>query len=342
MFQSSVCIVIAAYNAARTVTRAVSSALAQDHVNEVIVVDDASHDGTADAASSADDNTGRLRVLRTETNAGPAKARNLALRHSTSRYFCVLDADDYMLPGRLSRLLNSGAPEWDMLADDMIIVPQEQAEEPISITRGKPPTARPITLETFVRGNISTPGRPRAELGFLKPVISRAFMDRHNLFYDDLRLGEDYAFYVRALSHGARFHVVNACGYVAIERSDSLSARHTAADLKGMADFDAAMLQDAASRLGSNERAALAAHHAATWAKYAHASILERKQEAGYLAALRLLFGKFRPALPYILRETADLKLGAALRHLRIGAKKGSRSARFLIGFPDTQLNNRT
>jgi succinoglycan biosynthesis protein ExoU len=318
--------VIAAYNAARTVARAASSALSQDHVHEVIVVDDASQDSTHEAAHTADDGTGRLRTLRMATNAGPAKARNLALRHSTSRYFCVLDADDYMLPGRMTRLLNSGVDEWDMLADDMIIVPQKQADEPVSITRGKPPAARPITLETFVLGNIPAPGRPRGELGFLKPVISRTFIDRHNLTYDDLRLGEDYAFYVRALSHDARFHVVNACGYVAIERSDSLSARHTAADLKGMADFDAAMLQDAASRLSSDECAALAAHHAATWAKYAHASVLERRREAGYLSALRLLFGEFRPALPYILRQTASLKLDAALKHLRIDAKKDSRS----------------
>lgn len=340
MFQSTVCVVIAAYNASRTVARAVSSALAQDHVHEVIVVDNGSHDGTQEAANSADDGSGRLRVLRIEANVGPAKARNLALRHSTSRYFCVLDSDDYMLPGRMSRLLNSGAPEWDMLADDMIIVPQERAEQPVSITRSKPPTVRPITLEAFVRGNISVPGRPRGELGFLKPVVARAFMDRHNLAYDDLRLGEDYALYVRALSHGARFHVVNACGYVAIERDDSLSALHSAADLKGMADFDTAMLEDAAARLSSAESAALAAHHAATWAKYAHASVLERRRAAGYWSALRLLLNEFRPALPYILRQTAALKLNTALRHLRMGAKNDSRATRFLIGFPDTQLNN--
>jgi succinoglycan biosynthesis protein ExoU len=322
------------------VARAASSALAQDHVREVIVVDDASQDGTQEAANSADDGSGRLRVLRVEDNAGPAKARNLALRHSTSRYFCVLDADDYMLPGRMARLLNSFATEWDMLADDMIIMPQEQADRPVSITRGNPPACRPITLEAFVRGNISSPGRPRGELGFLKPVVSRAFMDRHNLVYDNLRLGEDYAFYVRALSHGAKFLVVNACGYMAIERADSLSAQHSAADLKGMADFDAAMLEDAAARLNSAERAALVDHHTATWAKYAHASVLECRQEAGYRSALRLLLGEFRPALPYILRQTATLKLKTALRRLRMDGKNDIPNARFLIGFPNTQLNN--
>jgi succinoglycan biosynthesis protein ExoU len=240
----------------------------------------------------------------------------------------------------MARLLNSFVTEWDMLADDMIIMPQEQADRPVSITRGNPPACRPITLEAFVRGNIPAPGRPRGELGFLKPVVSRAFMDRHNLVYDDLRLGEDYAFYVRALSHGARFLVMNACGYVAIERADSLSARHSAADLKGMADFDAAILEKAAARLSSAESSALAAHHAATWAKYAHASVLEQRQKAGYWSALSLLLNEFRPALPYILRQTATLKLNTALRHLRTGAKKDSRTARFLIGFPNTQLNN--
>ena len=91
-------------------------------------------------------------------NLGPAAARNLALVHSAAPYFCVLDADDYLLPGRMARLLAGGADGWDMIADDMIILPQDEAAAGLSFTlRHGSGTARTIGLERFVRGNISAP-----------------------------------------------------------------------------------------------------------------------------------------------------------------------------------------
>ena len=65
-------------------------------------------------------------------------------------------------------------------------------------------------------------------MGFLKPIIKREFLQSHALRYDEtLRLGEDYALYTQALIAGARFCVVGARGYVAIQRGTSISARHT-------------------------------------------------------------------------------------------------------------------
>jgi len=332
-----VAVVIAARSAACTIAHAVRSALAQDHVSEVIAVDDASSDATAAAARSGDDGSGRLTVLTAARNLGPAAARNLALVHSAAPYFCVLDADDYLLPGRMARLLDGVADGLDMIADDMIILPQDEATAGLSFTlqRGGD-TARMIDLERFVRGNISRPGRPRGELGFLKPVVSRAFMRRHGLAYDEtLRLGEDYAFYVRALIAGARFKLVSACGYVAVERPDSLSSRHSAADLRRIADFDAAMLAEAPA-LSRGERAALAAHRSATWRKFVYGAALDLKRERGMGAALAMLAAS--PAsLPYVLAETARAKRDALIRRMRPEGRRNN-GLRLLIGLPGAEL----
>src|SRR5690606_5010054 len=75
----SVCVCIAAYNAEDTIARAVDSALRQSHVTEVIVVDDASMDGTVAIARQCDDGSGRLSVIVLERNGGPSGARNRAL-----------------------------------------------------------------------------------------------------------------------------------------------------------------------------------------------------------------------------------------------------------------------
>ena len=61
---SRVCVIIAARNAARTIPAAIASALREPEAAEVVVVDDASTDDTAEVARAADDGSGRLKVMR--------------------------------------------------------------------------------------------------------------------------------------------------------------------------------------------------------------------------------------------------------------------------------------
>ena len=335
---TGICVVIAAHNAEGTVARAVGSALAQDHVREVIVVDDASTDQTAAAARAGDDGSGRLKVLVETSNLGPAGARNRALACSQAAYFCVLDADDYMLPGRMARLIASGgAGEWDMIADDIIILPQ-QGRLTFSLRRGDGAgAARLLDVEGFVLGNISVAGRPRGELGFLKPVVSRAFMRQHALAYDEtIRLGEDYAFYLLALLHGATFRLVSACGYVAVERPDSLSSRHGSDDLTRIAAFDDAVLQGHWD-IQADERRALEKHRDATRNKFIYAAALEKKQADGIGAGLAWLAGK-PSAWPFVLAETLRAKTQGLARRVGLGSAGERPHLRFLIGLPDAQL----
>jgi succinoglycan biosynthesis protein ExoU len=325
-----VCVIIAAFNAERTIARAVRSALAQKFVTEVIVCDDASSDATVAVARDCDDDTGRLSVIALPRNAGPAAARNAALASSRAPLVCLLDSDDYMLPDRISRLIAAGGNDWDFLADDIVIVPEALESELIAL----PPrhTSMTVRLADFVRSNISRPGKPRAELGFMKPLMRREFLERNGLGYDEaLRLGEDYALYVRALIAGAVFKVVSACGYVAIERGTSISSRHSAADLKRIAEFDAACLAPT-SGLSHEERQALKAHLRATLDKYRYRVVLDTKSADGMSAALRTLFG-MPSAWPYIAAETLRAKVKTYAPSLARGrSQDGEGRVRYLIG----------
>lgn len=305
---TGVCVVIAAKDAADSIGRAVGSALAQQAVHEVIVVDDASSDSTAAAARVVDDGSRRLKVIRLEENRGPAAARNRALAVAEAPLVCVLDADDYLLPGRMDRLLAAADGEWDLLADDIVIVPQELQHVGVRLgaAGGQRATIR-IGLEAFVRGNISRPGRPRGELGFLKPLIRRSFLDTYGLRYDEsLRLGEDYALYLRALAAGARFHAVGACGYIAVERGNSISGRHSAADLHALAHFDAVCLTEFSS-LSAGEHGALKAHLRATIDKAVHRDALDIKRTQGVASAL-LYLARHLASLPHVAAETLRAK----------------------------------
>jgi succinoglycan biosynthesis protein ExoU len=332
-----VCVVIAAMNAEASIGRAVASALAQKPVREVIVIDDGSTDGTAAAARAAGDGSERLKVETFPINRGPAAARNRALEIAQSPLVCPLDADDYFLPGRIARLLAATSGDWDLLADDIVIVPQKLRDVDVRLgAEGERRTTVDIGLADFVLGNISRPDRPRGELGFLKPLIKRSFLNAHKLRYDEtLRLGEDYALYVCALAAGARFRVVGACGYIALEREHSLSSSHGAADLKKLALFDARCLSGLV-RLDAKGRAAICAHHAATVDKAVHRVALDLKRERGLLPALLYLAGK--PAsLPHIAAETLRAKwevLGGQLAWRRRQAPRQIR----LVGAVGTVL----
>ncbi len=92
-------VVIAAFNAERTVVSAVRSALSQTAADlEVIVVDDGSTDSTAAVASGIDDP--RVAVVRQE-NRGLAAARNAGIAHARGSYVSFLDSDDLWLPDYL-------------------------------------------------------------------------------------------------------------------------------------------------------------------------------------------------------------------------------------------------
>lgn len=292
----TVCVVIAAYNGERTIARAVASALREPEVCEVVVVDDASSDGTAVRASDADDRSGRLTILRHDSNRGPSAARNLALRSSRADLVAVLDADDFIVPGRFARLLT--IPDWDMIADNIAFVPEPAVPDfAFSQLQDFAPDSRLMSFAEFVGGNIPRPDIARGELGFLKPVIRREILAGAALDYDEtLRLGEDFVFYCRALAAGARFRLVGQCGYVAVERTHSLSGRHRTADLAALAKAHDKLLR--LPGLSPADRQILLRHRAHVLRKLGHRDFLDRKHEgglahalSGYAAKPKMLFG---------------------------------------------------
>jgi succinoglycan biosynthesis protein ExoU len=313
--EPEICVVIAAKDASRTIGRAVRSALRESEVSEVVVGDDGSADGTADAVRSVDDGTGRLRVLRLKANKGPAFARNHAIAHSESPLIAILDADDFFLPGRFARLLEQR--DWDLVADNIVFLDgrHEIAEPDVAEFDAAP---RLLDLVDFVEGNISKRGAPRGETGFLKPMIRRDFLERAGLRYrEDLRLGEDYDFYVRALARGGRYKLIHGCGYGAVVRPDSLSGRHRTADLKRLYEADRAIL--GSERLTGEEAAAIRRHERHVRARYELRNFLDIKAQSGIARAG--IHGLANPgALPAIVSGIALDKYDAfAARHAQPG-----------------------
>lgn len=231
-----IAVVIAAYNAERTLDRAVASALAQSETAEICVVDDASTDATAAVAESWAARDRHVSVIRQAYNQGPSAARNAAIAATDSPWIAILDADDYLQPARFATLMQS-AGAADFIADALLRVREGQTPPPITSAF----TPQSLSLEAFVTGNLGAQ-TGALDLGFLKPVFRRGFLEAHALSYrTDLRLGEDYDLYARALLFGARFLVGGPTGYVSVEREGSLSKDHGETELQALRDCDAGL-----------------------------------------------------------------------------------------------------
>jgi hypothetical protein len=93
------------YNRRTQVMQAIDSVLAQTvPVDEIVVVDDGSTDGSPEAIRSRYGS--RVAVLRQE-NAGVSAARNHGIREAHGEWVALLDSDDLWLPTKIERQLEA-------------------------------------------------------------------------------------------------------------------------------------------------------------------------------------------------------------------------------------------
>lgn len=254
---AEIAVIIPVWNASATLARAVESVLAQQDVRvEAVLVDDCSTDDSVAIARDMAARHPNVIVAEQSANGGPAAARNRAIALSGAPWVTPLDSDDFMRPGRLRALLSHAqAMGCDFVADDLYQVRDTDIEGPVRRLWSDEAigTVR-VTLDDFVAGNISAKHGGRREMGFVKPLIRRAFLEQHDLRYaQDMRLGEDYELYARALLAGARFDLIDPQGYVAVIRAGSLSGHHGARELGALVAADRRLLQSPGLAPGSRE-----------------------------------------------------------------------------------------
>lgn len=103
MQQPLVTIIMPAYNAENTISRAIESVLRQDYSNiELIVVNDGSTDNTKSVCDQFSD--ARIKVI-TQDNKGLSGARNTGLSYSKGEYVTFVDSDDWVESNFISQLL---------------------------------------------------------------------------------------------------------------------------------------------------------------------------------------------------------------------------------------------
>ena len=105
--KDSVSVTLVTYNSGRFIKRCLESVLEQAYPKlEVIVIDNASTDGTADILEQFED---RCRIYFSDQNIGFAAAQNQAISHSESEWIFALNPDVLLMPGFIQSLVDAAA-----------------------------------------------------------------------------------------------------------------------------------------------------------------------------------------------------------------------------------------
>ena len=97
--------VMPVYNEAGTVAEVIKVVLAQRPVQQLVIVDDASKDGTWNILQPLAQNEPRIKLIRHEINQGKGAALRTGLSHATSPIVIIQDADLEYDPEEYCRLL---------------------------------------------------------------------------------------------------------------------------------------------------------------------------------------------------------------------------------------------
>lgn len=120
--QPLVSVTVVTYNSGRFIRRCLDSVLEQRYPNlEVVVIDNASTDGTTDILEPFED---RCRVVYNEENLGFAGAQNQAIGLSKGDWVLTLNPDVMLLPDFVSSLMETAktAPEAGTLCGKLLMV----------------------------------------------------------------------------------------------------------------------------------------------------------------------------------------------------------------------------
>jgi glycosyltransferase involved in cell wall biosynthesis len=232
---SDLTLVLSAYNAELTVGATLRS-LHHDLVRgmRMILVDDASTDGTADVLRAISEAYSGIEVIVLDANKGAGPARNLGLDKVETSFVGLIDADDWVRPGYHGRMLAA------LAADDGLdfVVSHHLRSEGVKRTAHRVPCA-----------NTELPVRPR---NLVLPVFRntmvdyvllpmylfrRDFLDRYAIRYGPTPTAEDRVFNWKAVVLARQMLVLEEYGY--IYRRDNVLSLTRQGDMRQLGFVDA-------------------------------------------------------------------------------------------------------
>jgi len=171
--QYSYTVVIATFNRAHLIGRAIASVIGQNcSTTEIIVVDDCSD---ADIGGLLAREYPGVRYIRQNVNSGPGPARNVGIRAASNEWVIILDDDDILLPNALETIYKKLDIAYPVIN--------------FSTTNGKLPAAYMVIKPgDYYSGRVS---------GDFTPVINKTIFLKENYEYPNVRIGGESLLWIK-------------------------------------------------------------------------------------------------------------------------------------------------
>lgn len=201
-------IIIPVYNASALIRRCLDSILSQKggYTYEVLLVDDGSTDDSVAVIESYQNE--HFKVFR-QRNAGPSKARNMGICEAQGRYITFMDADDYWEDSYIEKTVEFLDRHQECVAVSVVCKniaiggngynPHCYRDE--GTHAGVLGNTDEYTLQPFVLNDFYTYWAQYCHVGTCSTTM-KADVAKKVLMREDLRISEDYEFWLLLASYG--------------------------------------------------------------------------------------------------------------------------------------------
>lgn len=204
-------IVMPAYNAAKYIASSIESVINQSYLNwELIIVNDASTDGTEDIIRRYMDSDSRIHLYTNTVSRKAGDSRNIGISHADGDYLMFLDSDDMYTPDILSHLVKViHEKQYDILIFPFDYIKGEERGCYLpQMETGPLNLADYYVTETCVLWNMAW---------------RRGFIEENQIRCGEIVLGEDLVFVLPALFKAKSLFYLNKIGVVYRIHDNSLS-----------------------------------------------------------------------------------------------------------------------
>lgn len=196
----TISVVIPAYNAEEFIEETLASVFAQTvPVDEVIVVDDGSTDGTAETITR---HFPQVKLVQ-QANGGVSKARNTGIDNVSSDYLCFLDADDLWEPNKLELQIEA----LNTYQDSEFVLSDECMFDETGIYC--PSVLKNVSFHKEISAGTAFFNKPISHLlieSFVSTssvMISKSLATKTGHFSENLSIGEDREYWLKLALNSA-------------------------------------------------------------------------------------------------------------------------------------------
>ena len=187
-----VSIIMPAFNAEKSIGRAIESVLNQTYLNlELIIINDGSTDGTSDVVRKYKD--ARIRLIE-QLNTGLSGARNTGLTEVTGKYVVFIDSDDWYETDYVEKMISSKMDNQHQLVVCGMIL-HKKSEEVSSVVYDSKFESFWVNVD-FLR---------KFEMGIMNAVWNKlyevAIIREHNITFTNIAIVEDLDFNLKYLEY---------------------------------------------------------------------------------------------------------------------------------------------